>query len=236
MKLAKLVLAAAVAASASTAMAGGSSAYIGLGGGQTNVKDWFTKSDAIDLMEAEAGSIGIDGFAGTESASIDDSDTAWKLFAGYQFHPNFAVELAYLDLGEVTAKANAAGVFCGGTDCFAGSANGSLKAEASAWTLDYIVKGDVTKWLGLFGRLGAYRADVEGKGAASITDGVDSLAESASTDGSNTGFHFGVGANFYITEAIAIRAEWERLNKVEVEEIDAESDIDVLSVSAIYRF
>lgn len=236
MRLVKLVLAAAVAASATTAVAETIHGYVGLGGGQTKVSDWVSKSDVIDWMGADADALGIDGFDGTVAASSDDSDSGWKVFGGIQFHPNFSVELAYLDLGEVAAKGNASGDFYCGSYCFTGSHNAKAKAEASAWTLDYIVKFDPASWLGLFGRLGGYRAEVEQKATATFSDGVDSLSFSASTDDKSTGFHFGLGANFYITESIAIRAEWERLNKVEVDDGEAESDVDLLSVSAIYKF
>src|SRR5437870_8660702 len=45
-------------------------------------------------------------------SGCDDKDTAWRLLAGYQFHPNFAAELGYHKLGEAsgsgaTAKATA---------------------------------------------------------------------------------------------------------------------------------
>lgn len=35
------------------------------------------------------------------NASIDDSDTAYKLFVGQSLSPNFAVELEYADLGDI---------------------------------------------------------------------------------------------------------------------------------------
>ena len=40
--------------------------------------------------------------------SCDDKDSAWKIFGGYQFSRNFALELGYANLGE--AKASGGGV------------------------------------------------------------------------------------------------------------------------------
>ncbi len=41
----------------------------------------------------------------------DDTDTAYRAFAGYQFHPNFAGVLSYVDLGEPNYSGTAFGGF-----------------------------------------------------------------------------------------------------------------------------
>jgi OOP family OmpA-OmpF porin len=231
-KFAKLALATAVAVCATNAMAEGW--YGGIGAGKTKVQNWNSTSDVLDAMDVGASELGIDGFSGKISASTDDSDTGWKIFGGYQFHPNFAVEMAYMDLGEVTAKGRASGnFFCGGY-CFTGSYDVNAKTEASALIFDGIAKTDLAPWMSVFGKLGVYQAKVEQKVKLSITDGIDSIGGSDSRDDSNTGLHFGVGADFPITQSVALRAEWERLSKVKSDE--SESDVDLLSVSAILKF
>src|SRR5262245_17201801 len=35
------------------------------------------------------------------SGTVDGKDSAYKIFGGLQFHPNFAAELAYVNLGTV---------------------------------------------------------------------------------------------------------------------------------------
>jgi OOP family OmpA-OmpF porin len=47
---------------------------------------------------------GMAGLGITSRTSTDDSDTSWKLFAGYQIMPYLAVEAAYTDFGEATAR------------------------------------------------------------------------------------------------------------------------------------
>lgn len=41
----------------------------------------------------------------TDYSEVSDHATGGKVFAGYQFHPNFAVEAAYADLGSVSGTA-----------------------------------------------------------------------------------------------------------------------------------
>ena len=38
--------------------------------------------------------------------SCKDNDTAWKIFGGYQFTPNLALELGYNDFGKAKGSAN----------------------------------------------------------------------------------------------------------------------------------
>ena len=37
-----------------------------------------------------------------DSGDVDGEDTGWKIFGGYMFNRHFGVELAYIDLGEVS--------------------------------------------------------------------------------------------------------------------------------------
>src|SRR5690554_4822033 len=55
-------------------------------------------------------------------ASTDDKDTAFKLFAGYQFNPNFAVEASYVDFGDFTAS----GMLTDGFNIASGNVEGSI--------------------------------------------------------------------------------------------------------------
>src|SRR5690606_11097829 len=82
--------------------------------------------------------------------SCDDKDTAWRHFAGYQFHPNFAVELGYADLGEVSASAP------------------GLNASVEATALDLVAVGSIPLGdrFSLFGKVGAYRGEAEGRASA----------------------------------------------------------------------
>ena len=76
---------------ASTLMAGAAQAaepgfYLGASGGQTNVD-----MDAGDF-----------GYNGASNFKIDDDDTGWKAYLGYNFLPWLGVEAGYVDFGGVS--------------------------------------------------------------------------------------------------------------------------------------
>jgi OmpA-OmpF porin, OOP family len=132
----------------------------------------------------------------------DEKDTAWKIFGGFQLTPMFAVELGYTDLGEVSAP--------------------GVSAEATAWDLSVLASFPIGESFSLYGRLGGYRAETEGRvGALTVDD-------------SNTGLTFGVGAAFALSRNLGLRAEWQRY--ADVGDDDAESDVDVLSIGVMWRF
>src|SRR3954467_10471470 len=83
--VAVLALAAAAFALPAVAQWDKSSAYVGGSIGQSKFKDACSGNPP--------------------GVSCDDKDTAWRIFGGYQFSPNFAAELGYHDLGEAKASA-----------------------------------------------------------------------------------------------------------------------------------
>ncbi|HEX7053088.1 MAG TPA: outer membrane beta-barrel protein [Burkholderiales bacterium] len=78
------------------------------------------------------------------AANCDDKDTSWGIFAGYQFIPNLAAEVAYRDLGSISAP------------------GGSVDGEA----LELVGVGriPITERFAAYGKLGGYRGELEGRG------------------------------------------------------------------------
>jgi OmpA-OmpF porin, OOP family len=68
--------------------------------------------------------------------TADQTDTAWRLFGGYQFHPNFSAELGLHHLGEVSQG--------GGT------------RDAMLWEAVGVGAFPVANALSVYGKLGAY--------------------------------------------------------------------------------
>ena len=126
-----------------------------------------------------------DDIAGS-GLSCDDEDTGLKIFGGYKFTPNFAVEGAWIDLGEasITVGVNTATVE---VDGFQVAAVGILPINPQ-WSV--------------FGKLGAFMWD------ASVNSNIPGAT--GSDDG--TDIMFGFGGMWNITPQFGLRAEWERFD------------------------
>lgn len=116
-------------------------------------------------------------------ASIGDSDfdTGFKLFAGQQFHRNFAWEAQYTDFGDRNERRF--GTF----------------GEASAWSLGGSLVGllPVSPEFSLFGKLGAHYAKVKFS------------APGVSFSDSDVDLGIGAGLSYRLTPQLALRAEIE---------------------------
>ena len=164
--------------------------YAGVSLGQSDVQD------------------GCDGLTGVPGVSCDDSDSAWKLFGGYRLTPNFAVELGYTNLGEISATGFGVNV----------------SAEATAWELVGVGSFPINNQFSIYGKLGMYRAETELNSNVGV-----------SADESNTGLTFGIGAAYSFTRSMSVRAEWQKYSDVGGGNV-GESDADVLSVGLLVNF
>ena len=136
-------------------------------------------------------------------------------------------------MGEVDANSSSSGTFF---DSAENPVDGDLfataRASVDAFTLDANLSYPVASFAALFVKAGVYAADAELESSAGGSITTESINESR-TD-SSTGLHFGIGANFWVTDAIGLRAEWERLDNVEAN--GGKSDVDLLSAALVYNF
>jgi OOP family OmpA-OmpF porin len=203
--------------------------YIGAGVGQSNY------NDGGDIQNEFESSLGVVNFVGTQSASSDDKDTGFKLFGGYSFHKNFAVELSYIDMGKADANGSASGTF---SDTLGNSVDADIftkaKAEVDAFTLDLNLSVPIPSTIAtVIVKAGAYTADTKlDLDASSSIPNAENISESKTYN--STGLHYGIGVNFTITDVIGLRAEWERLDSVKAN--GGKNDVDLLSAALIYNF
>ena len=132
-------------------------------------------------IEADAGN----GF------NASKTDTTYSVFGGYQFHPNFAAEVAYRDLGKVESQF--------------GNSFDRIKAHAIQASLvgSYALNNEVS----VFGRLGvaSIKGEEEGRFGNSTFSGSETKTKAL----------FGVGARYAVTKEFGIRGEYNQYGKLD---------------------
>ena len=145
------------------------------------------------------------------SGSCDDKDTAYRIFGGYKFHPNIAVEGGYSPLGETSASFPA----------------GKITAEANAWDIVGVGSWPLGNNFSILGKLGFYNAELKLSGLAS--------GKKTTTD-----LTYGIGGQYDFNRNLGLRLEWNRYSKVKAPDLagvsGGDTDLDVLSVGALWRF
>ena len=126
---------------------------------------------------------------GLAVTSCDEKDTSWKLSAGYQFHPNIAAEIGYVDLGRYSASG------------LVGATPATLGVKIKAF--EFLAVGIIpfTPQLAGYVKAGGYRWDAD----VTVAGGGVGL-----TIGDNgTDFTYGIGVKYDITRNLAARLEWQ---------------------------
>ena len=152
--------------------------------------------------------------------NTDDSDIGYKVYAGYQFNPNFAIEASYLNFGDY--ESNAQSVVQGQPVAI----SADLSIDGFGFAL--VGKLPIQKGFNVYGKLGmvAWDADIDVKtdtliGDVSVSDGED-----------GTDPFYGIGAEYQINQLV-LRTEYERY---ELSEDGEDFEIDLISASIGYRF
>jgi OOP family OmpA-OmpF porin len=146
--------------------------------------------------------------AGTAGFSCSDTDTALKIFGGYQINPNFAAEATYHDFGKVSLS------------------GGGLSASIKSHAFDVSALGMLpfATHFAAYARLGVYFAS---------SDGTSNVGVNASQ--SNSGFTYGLGLQWDPISNIGVRVEYQAYNQVGGGDL-GKGDIQVLGVSGLWRF
>jgi OmpA-OmpF porin, OOP family len=147
---------------------------------------------------------------GTPNASFNsckDTDSAWKLLGGYRFNRQFAIEATYIDWGEVAANVN-----LGVPPAVEVAASQHSYGLAAVGTLP------VGERFELFGKAGFLQNEQETR---RVRPNPSTLQRDES------GFHYGLGAKYALTNSWAVRGEWEKTEKL---------DVEMLSIGLEYRF
>lgn len=205
-KLVVQILAALALISSSAAMAADSGWYVGASLGQSNAD--YSSGDLKSALEAQ-GATGV-------VASVDNTDTGWKLFGGYQLNKNIGFEAAYVNLGSLTGSAT-----------YTAPAGSPYRTNVDVDGFQISVVGTLplNGAFAVFGKVGAFFSNSEG------TDATSLATANASAD--NTDWTYGLGANWQFNQNIGLRAEWERFQGLG---ISKSSDADLYSLGAVFSF
>lgn len=144
------------------------SPYVGIGAGQSD----------FDVSNRDWGLGGVD----------DDTDTAWRIFAGARLHPFIGAEIGYIDFGRTT---------------------GELGGKAKAKGVDLVALGILPLAVGqhqfdAFIKAGGYWWDAKIRGTR-VGDDLNG--------GDSFDYTYGAGVQYHFSN-FGVRAEWQRYNDV----------------------
>jgi len=197
-----------IAAASSFAQEGGYF-YGGLSVGQSRAK--------IDEERITASLLGA-GLATTAMAR-DETDTAYKLFGGYQLSRNFALEAGYFNLGRFGFKS---------TTVPAGTLTGQIKLHGL--NLDLVGTLPLTASLSAVARVGAQYASA--RDTFSGTGAVSVLNPNPSQRAVN--YKLGAGLQYEFSPSLLVRAEAERYRINDA--VGNHGDVNMVSVSLVFPF
>jgi OOP family OmpA-OmpF porin len=155
----------------------------------------------------------------TSAMTDRDRDTGYKIFGGYQFNRNWAVEGGYFDLGQFGFTSNTVPT---------GTLTGDIRLKGL--NMDLVGTLPVTERFSVFGRAGLNYAEASdrfsGTGAVHVINPNPSQRD--------TNYKLGAGIQYAFTESLAMRVEAERYRVNDA--VGNNGRIDLLSVGLIYRF
>lgn len=203
--------------------------YAGFGAGQAQTGRELVTNRENTITNVVPGSI---------RTEFDDKDSTWKAFVGYRLSDWLSVEGSYAHLGEHSTDTR----FRGGDP--ASDAQVIITREVKGFGIDAVLSAPITRAFGVFGRIGAFRADLDATaqlgGNAVFTGGQGETFRAASQRETIT--RYGAGLDWSFAANLGARLEWERYEKVgkkfEVgtSGTTGEADMDNVTLSVVYRF
>jgi len=157
---------------------------------------------------------------GATSITDKSSDTAYKLFGGYKFNKNFALEGGYFDLGKFGFTAITVPT---------GTSSGTIKLKG--FNLDAVGILPVAEKFSVFGRVGLNYATTQDNFSSTGAAPVRPIPNPSNHE---TNPKVGLGVQYDFTDSLGMRAEAERYRINDA--IGNRSDINLVSVGLVYRF
>ena len=166
------------------------------------------------------------GLVTTAATTSNKNDTGFKIFAGYRFHPNFAVEGGYFDLGKFGLATMTTGL-----DGTIGTNTGTVENNAGL-NLDLVGIIPINDQYSLFGRAGVQNSVTK---VSFVVVGPGGPASFAYRE-NNTDYKAGLGMQYDFNKNIGARLEWERYRVPNGIGIGEKANVDLFSVGLLARF
>ena len=188
-----------------------------------NTSGWYLGGNVGRTSQSGDDAAVVNGLAaqGLTTTSIEQSrhDRGYKLFGGYQFNRNFALEGGYFDLGSFGYLARTLPL---------GSQSGDVGYKGL--NLDLVGIVPFTEKFSAIGRVG-----ITSSRASSSFGATGAAAVPIATSSSrSTNAKYGVGVMYDFTPSLAMRVEAERYH---VKDAFRNKDhVDMVSVGLVYRF
>ena len=159
------------------------------------------------------------GGAAVTSSSFDESDTAYKLLIGKQLNRHFLVEGTYFDLGDTGFRNQTPAGFY------------SVGLGYKGVAIDLVSLLPLTERFGFFTRLGVGYTKTD----ATFASNRVGVVNPAGRSGSDNELHgrVGLGLEYKFTEALAMRAEYER-NRLD-DRLRTKANVDMVSLGLVYK-
>ncbi|MEO9038550.1 MAG: outer membrane beta-barrel protein [Gallionella sp.] len=155
--------------------------------------------------------------------SDDNKGNAFKLFGGYQFNRNFAVEGGYFNLGEFGYTATTA------APALAATLNGKIKLQGL--NLDAVGMLPMGDKFSVFGRVGMQYAQAKDTFTSS---GAAPTPANPNPSKNALNYKVGVGAQYDFNRSLGMRIEAERYRIDDA--LNNKGDINMYSLGLVYRF
>jgi OmpA-OmpF porin, OOP family len=155
------------------------------------------------------------------SSSLDDKDTMIAFQVGYKVNRNFALEAGYYDLGKATYRAT-----------FPGAVTATEDVMATGWGLSAVGILPMADKFSLFARLGMIDGKIEETARVSGPGG----SASASATATKWKPMYGIGAMYDFTDAVTVRAEYQKFSKLGDENTTGEGDVTGFTLGLMFHF
>lgn len=195
----------------------------GISRAQEADKGWYVGVSA-GQSRVEFEPLVVTGATATSSTS-DERDTGAKIFAGYQFNRNFALEGGWMRLGDFRTTTNV-------TAPVVGSASASVKMDG--WHVDAVGIIPFDNGFSLRGRAGVMysstRTQLTSAGAVAFAAGT-----AIDPKRRESNFKWGVGLGYEINKNVGLRVEYDQVKDVG-NATTGEGDVGMWTAGFVLKF